>query len=900
MARLSEVIRMTEREELTALRRMKELEMRAGGSRFGGIPVDEPQGGSRFGGIPVESPSSQYSEDQLFDKLRRADTAGDTEAAHVIADEIRRIRGEPARQRGQDRYGASPPPPPGFILDDEQQTPPLPPGFVLDQQSGPWDQDEIIAPARTAGPADGSGRKYSEQELIGALRKADAAGDTPAAKAIARRIQAMRSQPQQPHWPVMPKPWAAVASSPQYQSLPPEQQEAARRQYFDQVVAPQVGDPAQVEQARAQFDSQFAPAKADFSGVTATVDRQPKPQRSMAQEAGRSLGLGVRAMAQGAGGLIGIASNPLTAGIGALTGTRTSGARETAGQLADMLGLPTPANGTERVAGNITEAVTGGGGWLGAGRAMTARAPGVINAVGQTLAAMPRTQLLSATSGSAASGVTREAGGTPAQQGIAGLVGGLTPSFGVAAIQGGVRTAIRGGNQGRQQMQRGLDDFRMMGVAPSVGQATGNRRTQGLESLLAGAPTSGGVMVRAAERQADAIGAGLRARADSFFPNASAERAGRAVEQGINTFASNVKATRKALYWQVDQLIPNNTALALSRTRQTLAALTTPTPGAAATTGGMVNPRIAQIAQNVADDMAAAQGRGMPYSAVKELRSRIGEELSDFALSADRPTAQYKRLYAALSQDLEEAARAQGPAAVQAARRANGYMRASSERLEQVQRVVDRNGGPEKVFSAVMAGTKDGGTTLRAVMQSLPKEGQRAVTGAVIKRMGLASPGQQGVTGETFSAQTFMTNWNKVSPEARRALFDRHGPRFVADMEKVARVAERIKSGSQVFANPSGTANRGLAYTYAASLAGAVLTGQVGAATILAGGGAGANVLARGFTSPVVVSWLARATEMPVSVLPQQIVILKAAAKSAGDEEAAEFAAALEGKGARQ
>jgi hypothetical protein len=36
---------------------------------------------------------------------------------------------------------------------------------------------------------------YSEQQLIGALRKADAAGDVAAAKAIARRIQSMRQQP---------------------------------------------------------------------------------------------------------------------------------------------------------------------------------------------------------------------------------------------------------------------------------------------------------------------------------------------------------------------------------------------------------------------------------------------------------------------------------------------------------------------------------------------------------------------------------------------------------------------------------------------------------------------------------------------------------------------------------
>jgi hypothetical protein len=45
----------------------------------------------------AERDSSQapaYSEDQLFAKLEKADAAGDTEAAHVIADEIRRIRGQ--------------------------------------------------------------------------------------------------------------------------------------------------------------------------------------------------------------------------------------------------------------------------------------------------------------------------------------------------------------------------------------------------------------------------------------------------------------------------------------------------------------------------------------------------------------------------------------------------------------------------------------------------------------------------------------------------------------------------------------------------------------------------------------------------------------------------------------
>lgn len=55
----------------------------------------------------------------------------------------------------------------------------------------------------------------------------------------------------------MPKPWKDVIASPDYQSLAPDQQEAARQQYFSDVVAPQLSDPAQVEAAKTEFDAAY-------------------------------------------------------------------------------------------------------------------------------------------------------------------------------------------------------------------------------------------------------------------------------------------------------------------------------------------------------------------------------------------------------------------------------------------------------------------------------------------------------------------------------------------------------------------------------------------------------------------------------------------------------------------
>lgn len=47
------------------------------------------------------------------------------------------------------------------------------------------------------------------------------------------------------------------------------------------------------------------------------------------------------------------------------------------------------------------------------------------------------------------------------------------------------------------------------------------------------------------------------------------------------------------------------------------------------------------------------------------------------------------------------------------------------DRLDTIDHVVTKNGGPEMVFQAAMTGTKEGATTLRAVMRSLPMDARK-------------------------------------------------------------------------------------------------------------------------------------------------------------------------------
>lgn len=844
----------------------------------------------------------------------------------------------------------------------------------------------------------------------------------------------------------------------------------------------------------------LAPVQAerpDFSGVTGNVDSTASGRAPDGWQygLGRDLAFGARSVLQGAGSLLGSIGGDAVNGAIVNPIARTLGARESrsyrdeAGALADTLGLPQAQTSGDRVLGDIGEALTGTGltlgvgGLLGAGRAAApALAPSLGETAGQFLAAQPALQVASTIGGSAAAGAARESGSGTGAQIAAGVLGGLAPSAVTAGVPMAIRGALRGGEANRQNLSQAIDDFAVLGATPSVGQGTGAWSRQGAETLLGAGPTSAGVMARFADRQAEAIGTGLQQQADSLFRNPSAERAGRAIEQGIRGEDGFIRSTRERanqLYNRLDEVLPQDERVGIENVRSALAALNEEIPGAPSVSrffqnarlegieqalskdaggiegvltrpgmreqvdqmradltekaairraelaqetnverqnltaaagdqraqlqsdaeqlrnrlGNLVEERRTALYQEADDQMAnlfAEQHRAtvenqrrqmlgmsnlepvltdadirsrvptraqidarlprpedidaqlpsaadidsqvmpaaaieqrltpdaainsqtigtdyvekqindyltsqvdgkLPYEALKKLRTLVGGELENTSLVADVPRSKWKAVYAALSKDMEGAAGT--PEAKQRLDRANRYFNARAKRIDEIDRVIDRNGGPEKIYQAVMGGVKDGGSTLRAVMQSLPEEGQKAVTAAALRRMGLANPGAQDAAGEAFSAATFLTNWNKASPEARRALFDRYGPGFSRDLDKIAKVAERIKDGGQAIANPSGTARQGAQFAYWGGLGGALMTGQVGGALGLGLGGVGANIGARLMTNPRFVKWLAAATDKPVGALPAQINVLKRLASESGDSDIAEAAEAL-------
>lgn len=484
----------------------------------------------------------------------------------------------------------------------------------------------------------------------------------------------------------------------------------------------------------------------------------------------------------------------------------------------------------------------------------------------------------------------------PAVAASAGLLASVSPQAAAATVRG----AVRGGEKGREQMGKNLLDFQRLGVEPSIGQASGSRPMQAFESFLSKIPGSAGHMVGKAKDQQTALGGALDRIAGDMGPTQSPTTAGLLVERGIKqNFLPDFKAKQGLLYNKLDKFIAPLKPTSVDNTQGTLASLNAEIPGAPNLSRLFVNKRIEGIEGALGADVnqqrsfspsqlkAAAENtdtasglslllgeQKLPYQAVKQLRTLVGNEMADSGLLSDVPRSKWKPFYGALSDDLRGAAAEAGPDATKAFNRANTYTRAGTQRLEDIETVIDRAGGPEKVFKSVIAGTEDGATLLRSVMKSLPKEGKAAVASTMIRRMGRAKAGLQNAEGDVFSTETFLTNWNKMSPEARNTIAGPFGPKVRADLDSLARVASNLRDGSKVFANPSGTSSAGANIAGAGSLLTALGTGQLGVAGGLLAGAGAANAASRLMHNQTAVKFLAQETGVPIDVLRSQLVTL--------------------------
>ena len=170
-----------------------------------------------------------------------------------------------------------------------------------------------------------------------------------------------------------------------------------------------------------------------------------------------------------------------------------------------------------------------------------------------------------------------------------------------------------------------------------------------------------------------------------------------------------------------------------------------------------------------------ASGGEVSYNDLLTLKQRIGKELSKPVIIADKDRGQLERLYGALSDDLQVKANQISPDLKKQVQARNQYWSEGYDRIKRsLKEVLDPEGTPERVFETILQVSRAKGKgadiqKLRDIRNTVGPEAWGDIASSVLVRLGRAPGGAQ--TDTAFSPQTFLTQWNNLSDNAKEVLF---------------------------------------------------------------------------------------------------------------------------------
>lgn len=262
---------------------------------------------------------------------------------------------------------------------------------------------------------------------------------------------------------------------------------------------------------------------------------------------------------------------------------------------------------------------------------------------------------------------------------------------------------------------------------------------------------------------------------------------------------------------------------------------------------------------------AAESGQPLSLEALMSIRSDVGDIIGRGGRGADRNLGDFKRFYAAITRDIEEAAAQRGADALKGWQKVNRYYEFNQNANIAFLNAIEKAGTPEAVFKMLSSGTKEGANLLYKTRRNMRPDQYDAFVGTIIDRMGRATASRQGASGaleeaNIFSAETFLTNYSKLSKEAKTALFS--GERYTQTRRALDDLTTVLASGRQyrnAAGNPSGTGQRVIVLEQAGLLAAlgyGLYTGDQGSAGAAAAAVVSPRVAAKLMTSPRFVRWL--------------------------------------------
>jgi hypothetical protein len=443
-----------------------------------------------------------------------------------------------------------------------------------------------------------------------------------------------------------------------------------------------------------------------------------------------------------------------------------------------------------------------------------------------------------------------------------------------------------------------------LGIKLPAGVATQSPAVQRLEAGLAQTPGGAQIIAPKYELMQEQMGTAARNIAEdisqvgktpSMIPTPPfTEKGGLGgfIKRGSEAAGKRFEDRRNQIDDVVAYAVGPNNRFAAGNTAQLVNQLNAEIATSPNTLRPMLSPVI-QRSMRIVDDANAGFG-GVTFDALRRARTEIGKEIDRPDISGFSNTKELKRLYAALSADIYQAAKQSGPIAERSLKLHDRYVRFNREvNLPALQKIADQNLDVNAVNYA-MAGTKDGMGRLQVLVRNFKPEERDTLAASVWQQLGNAKAGTKegvdvGADSFEFSANTFLTNWNGLSDSAKQVLFG--GERYrniipaINDLVKISTGAREAGKAVNV-SNTGGAQMVTSALLGTGGLIGGGLGGDMTQALL---GGAGAlgglvlssNLAARLLESPRFIRWVSdtsRAVVNNPNSLTTQIAKLSAIA----------------------
>lgn len=335
----------------------------------------------------------------------------------------------------------------------------------------------------------------------------------------------------------------------------------------------------------------------------------------------------------------------------------------------------------------------------------------------------------------------------------------------------------------------------------SAGDVLGGTITKSIEGNLSRAPFAGSALRNLAENQASSISSNVDDIASQMSQRipATAREAGESLQRAVSN-PSGIGA--RQVMDRFSRILYNREVYSH-------------VPRTQAVTPASALQSVDDIAAKIGNQAVLSTPEWAGLTAVKSMLSgpvnmtnlsSIKQQINGLAETANRAgqgsaAAAFREIYSKLDNDVVASLQAASPQAAAGYVKANQIQQNIFSLRERLQPYIGANRGdvnPEQAISNLMADVSRGrsgdASTLEALRKALPRDGFNEVRSFVFRNLGVQPDG-------TLNRAQFVSQWDKISPEARRIMFDVKPEQFAA-INRVMTYARNIKP--EVL-NPSGT-----------------------------------------------------------------------------------------------